>query len=71
MLVISTMLGAVAGAAGMYLSWYLEVPSGTTIVLVNALAFVVVLVVTGGRALRRAAGLDDAAAAPAPVLAGR
>ncbi len=71
MLVISTTLGAVAGAAGMYLSWYLEVPSGTTIVLVNALAFVVVLVVTGGRALRRAAGLDDAAAAPAPVLAGR
>jgi manganese/iron transport system permease protein/iron/zinc/copper transport system permease protein len=31
-------------------------PSGTTIVLVNALAFVVVLAVTGGRSLRRAAG---------------
>ncbi len=50
---------------------HLEVPSGTTIVLVNALAFVVVLAVTGGRTLRRAAGLDDHAAAPAPVLAGR
>jgi len=71
MLWISTTLGAAAGAVGMYLSWYLEVPSGTTIVLVNALAFVVVLVVTGGRALRRAAGLDDHPAAPAPVLAGR
>jgi ABC-type Mn2+/Zn2+ transport system permease subunit len=68
---ISTLLGSAAGAVGMYLSWYLEVPSGTTIVLVNALAFVVVLAVTGGRALRRAVGLDDHAAAPAPVLAGR
>ena len=71
MLWISTSLGSAAGAVGMYLSWYLEVPSGTTIVLVNALAFVVVLVVTGGRTLRRAAGLDDHVAAPAPVLAGR
>jgi manganese/iron transport system permease protein/iron/zinc/copper transport system permease protein len=71
MLWISTLLGSAAGAAGMYLSWYLEVPSGTTIVLVNALAFVVVLVVTGGRTLRRAAGLDDHTPAPAPVLAGR
>ena len=71
MLWISTSLGAAAGALGMYLSWHLEVPSGTTIVLVNALAFVVVLVVTGGRALRRAGGLDDHAAAPAPVLAAR
>jgi ABC-type Mn2+/Zn2+ transport system permease subunit len=71
MIWISTGVGSAAGAVGMYLSWHLEVPSGTTIVLVNAIAFVVVLVVTGGRALRRAAGLDDHAAAPAPVLAGR
>jgi manganese/iron transport system permease protein/iron/zinc/copper transport system permease protein len=71
MLWISTVLGSAAGAVGMYLSWHLEVPSGTTIVLVNALAFVVVLFVTGGRTLRRAAGLDDHAAASAPVLAGR
>jgi manganese/iron transport system permease protein/iron/zinc/copper transport system permease protein len=71
MLRISTTLGATAGAVGMYLSWYLQVPSGTTIVLVNAAAFVVVLAVTGGRALRRAASLDDHTAAPAPVLAGR
>ena len=71
MLWISTALGAAAGAVGMYLSWHLEVPSGTTIVLTNALAFVVVLVVTGGRSLRRAAGLDDHAAAPTPVLTGR
>lgn len=68
---ISTALGASAGAVGMYLSWHLEVPSGTTIVLVNALAFLVVLVVTGGRSLHRAVGLDDHAAAPAPVLTTR
>ena len=39
----------------MYLSFQLEIPSGTTIVLVNALAFVVVLVVTArpGAAPRR------------------
>jgi len=71
MLWISTTLGSLAGAVGMYLSWHLEVPSGTTIVLVNAAAFVVVLVVTGGRALRRAASLDEHATTPAPVLAGR
>ena len=69
MLWISTSLGATAGAVGMYLSFQLEIPSGTTIVLVNALAFLVVLVVTGGRALRRAAGLDDHAATPAPLVA--
>ena len=69
MLWISTSLGAAAGAVGMYLSFQLEIPSGTTIVLVNALAFLVVLVVTGGRALRRTAGLDDHAATPAPLVA--
>jgi manganese/iron transport system permease protein/iron/zinc/copper transport system permease protein len=71
MLWISTSLGSAAGAVGMYLSWYLEVPSGTTIVLVNALAFVVVLAVTGGRSLRRAAGLDDHAPTRRPPAAGR
>ncbi len=69
MLRISTSLGAAAGAVGMYLSYQLEIPSGTTIVLVNALAFLVVLGVTGGRALRRTAGLDDHAAAPAALVA--
>jgi manganese/iron transport system permease protein/iron/zinc/copper transport system permease protein len=67
MLWISTALGAVAGAVGMYLSYQLEIPSGTTIVLVNALAFVAVLLVTRGRALRRAAGLDDRTDLPTPA----
>lgn len=66
MLWISTALGAVAGAVGMYLSFQLEIPSGTTIVLVNAAVFVAVLVVTRGRALRRASGLDDHTDLPVP-----
>jgi len=67
MLWISTGLGSSAGAVGMYLSFQLEIPSGTTIVLVNAVAFLVVLAVTGGRALRRAAGLNDHTDLPAPT----
>jgi ABC-type Mn2+/Zn2+ transport system permease subunit len=70
MLWISTALGAVAGGVGMYLSYQLEIPSGTTIVLVNALVFVAVLLVTGGRALRRAAGLDDHVDLPTPAPVG-
>jgi manganese/iron transport system permease protein/iron/zinc/copper transport system permease protein len=65
MLFVSTALGAVCGAVGMYASYHLEIPSGTTIVLTNAAVFVVVLVVTGGRWLGRAAGPDDHADAPA------
>jgi ABC-type Mn2+/Zn2+ transport system permease subunit len=67
MLRISTVLGASAGAIGMYLSYQLEIPSGTTIVLVNALAFLAVLAVTGRRGLRRAAGLDDHSDLPTPA----
>ena len=36
-------------------------------VLVDAAVFVVVLVVTGGRALRRAGGLEDHTELPVPV----
>jgi ABC-type Mn2+/Zn2+ transport system permease subunit len=59
MLWLSTVIGTVCGAMGMYLSYHLEIPSGTTIVLVNALVFLVVLLVTRGRALSRTAGMDD------------
>ncbi len=70
MLWLSTGIGAAAGAVGMYLSFQLAIPSGTTIVLVNAVVFLVVLVVTGGRALRRAAGSDEHADVPtAPLVA--
>ena len=71
MLWISTGLGSVSGAVGMYLSYQLAIPSGTTIVLVNAAVFVLVLAATRGRALRRAAGLDDHPDLPTPApLAG-
>ena len=69
MLWSSTLLGAVAGLSGMYLSYQLAIPSGTTIVLVNAAVFVVVLVATGRRGLRRAAGLDDHHDVPVPAAA--
>jgi len=58
MLTLSTAVGAACGLVGMYLSYYAGVPSGTMIVLVGAAVFVVVLVLTGGRGLRRSAGLD-------------
>jgi manganese/iron transport system permease protein/iron/zinc/copper transport system permease protein len=69
MLWLSTLVGAVSGAVGMYLSYHLEIPSGTTIVLTNAAIFVVVLAVTGHRGLRKAAGMDDHDAGSRPSLA--
>ena len=66
MLWTSSLLGAATGAVGMYASYHLQIPSGTTIVLVNAAVFVLVLLATGPRGLRRAAGMDDHADAPSP-----
>lgn len=69
MLWLSTLVGAVSGLVGMYLSYFAGVPSGTMIVLVGAVIFVVVLAVTRGRGLSRSAGLDshpEPAALPAP-----
>ena len=59
MLLWSTVVGTVCGLVGMYLSYYAGVPSGTMIVLVGAAVFLVVLAITGGRGLRRSAGLDS------------
>lgn len=71
MLWLSTGIGTACGAVGMYASYHLEIPSGTTIVLTNALVFLAVLVVTRGRTLGRTAGLDDHADVPAaPVAVG-
>jgi len=69
MLWISSILGAVCGGVGMYASYDLDIPSGTTIVLVNAAVFLVVLTVTGGRQLRRTAGMHDHGDAPVAVAA--
>ncbi len=59
MLTYSTVVGTICGLVGMYLSYYAGVPSGTMIVLVGAAMFIVVLAFTGGRGLRRSAGLDS------------
>lgn len=45
MILISTAIGAVTGFSGMYLSFYVDVASGATIVLTQAALFVVVLAV--------------------------
>ncbi len=53
MLWSSSLIGAVSGFVGMNLSYHLDVPSGTMIVLTGAFAFCVVLMVTGGHRLAR------------------
>lgn len=66
MLWTSTVIGAGTGFVGMNLSYHLDVPSGTMIVLTGALVFTAVLAVTGGRRLARTSQLP-AVADPAPV----
>jgi ABC-type Mn2+/Zn2+ transport system permease subunit len=55
MLWLSTAIGAASGFVGMNLSYHLDVPSGTTIVLTGATVFAAVLALTGGRRLARTA----------------
>ena len=54
MLWLSSAIGALCGLVGMNLSYHLDVPSGTTIVLTGATVFALVLMATGGRGLQRA-----------------
>ena len=60
MLVISTSVGAACGFVGMNLSYHLDVPSGTMIVLTGAALFTATFALTGLRGLRRTAVLDAA-----------
>ena len=71
MLALSTVIGVACGAVGMYLSYFAGVPSGTMIVLVGAALFLIVLAATGGRGLRRSAGLDSHAEGPVLAPVGR
>ncbi len=64
MLWLSSAVGAVCGFVGMNLSYHLDVPSGTTIVLTSAILFAVVLVTTGGRRLQRTSRLAASANRP-------
>lgn len=53
MMLLSVVIGGFSGVAGMYFSYYLDVASGATIVLLQASLFCVALVIS---ALRRKAG---------------
>ena len=63
MLVLSTVIGAASGIAGIYLSYWLDISSGATIVLLEATIFAVVLAATS--ISRRSSWADT----PIPVMA--
>ncbi len=54
MILLSTLVGALSGLAGMYLSYHIDVASGATIVLLQATLFSLVLTITSIQ--KRAAG---------------
>ena len=60
MLWLSSTVGAACGFVGMNLSYHLDVQSGPTIVLVGALVFAVVFVISGVKGHRRVAGIAHA-----------
>jgi manganese/iron transport system permease protein/iron/zinc/copper transport system permease protein len=68
MLWLSTLIGAAAGGLGMYVSYFADISSGATIVLVGTAAFLVVYAATGRQGLRRAAHMaEHPAPDPAPL----
>jgi ABC-type Mn2+/Zn2+ transport system permease subunit len=68
MLWLSTLIGGLQGLVGMYLSYHLDVSSGATIVLIGFTLFAVVFAVSGRKALRRIAGLDNHVGAGGPLV---
>ena len=66
LVVISTVLGACCGLAGIYISWHVDVSSGATVVLLSAAVFVAVLAYTSlkARALALLGRPSEASAAP-------
>ncbi len=46
MLILSVVIGALCGLAGLYVSFYIDVSSGASVVLISAVLFVVVLTIT-------------------------
>jgi manganese/iron transport system permease protein/iron/zinc/copper transport system permease protein len=67
MLVLSSVIGAGSGFAGMLVSYHADVSAGAAIVLVCAALFVVVFALTGPRRLRRRAPRPAVAPAVAPA----
>lgn len=63
MVILSSGLGALCGSVGIYLSFFVDVSSGASVVLFSALLFVLALAYTGllgylSGAARRASGAD-------------
>lgn len=65
MIVLSTVIGALAGVLGMYASYWLDISSGATIVLLEAAAFLVALAATSLLRRRPSWADDRVPAAPA------
>jgi ABC-type Mn2+/Zn2+ transport system permease subunit len=53
----AVVVGAFGAGIGMYLSYFLDTPSGATIVLVESAAFLVAFLAAGGRGRQRLAGV--------------
>ena len=71
MILLSSGVGAFCGLAGIYLSWYIDVSSGASVVLLSAALFGVVLTYTSlkrqlASSLRRLTGRVPAGSAPRP-----
>ena len=64
MLILSTALGAVCGFVGIYLSYFVDVSSGASIVLVEAIVFALALGYSNLRPQRAASKQRVSAAAP-------
>ena len=67
MLWLSTLIGAVTGGVGMYVSYFADISSGATIVLVGAALFVVTYAATGIRGGRRPLPASAAPPGGAPL----
>ena len=65
MVLLSTGIGAACGLAGIYISWFIDVSSGASVVLLSAFIFVVVLTVTSLKG--RLSGHRGRAKRPAPA----
>ncbi len=70
MVVLSTGLGAFCGLMGIYVSWWIDVSSGASVVLLSAALFVVALAYSGLRRHLGASRRRMAARAPEEVPAG-
>lgn len=53
MLILATIIGGVGGFAGMYASWFLDIPSGASIVLTETAVFLIAYAVSGARGRAR------------------